>query len=215
VIHNGVDLSQFTLHRAKSEWQPEDKLRFIVAGRIMPIKGVHTIVEAFASLTEQPELDKLSLTILGDGPADYVESLKRIILKHGLQKVIQFQAAVPRKDMPLVLSRYDGLILASEYDEPLARAIQEAMAMELLVVGTVTGGSGELLVNEYTGLVFRTGDPRSLADQLIKAVREPDLVNRLRKAGRKEVEENFNIQSTVTQVEEYLLACLNRQPMVN
>jgi len=215
VIHNGIDLSQFTLNGAQSDRQPDDKLRFIVAGRILPIKGVHTILEALASLTERPELEKLSLTILGDGPTDYIGSLKRIISEHGLEKVVQFQAAVPRKDMPLVLSRYDGLILASEYDEPLARAIQEAMAMELLVVGTVTGGSGELLVNEHTGLVFRAGDPHSLAAQLIKTVREPDLVNRLRKAGRKEVEENFTIQSTVIRVEEYLLACLNRQPMVN
>jgi glycosyltransferase involved in cell wall biosynthesis len=103
------------------------------------------------------------------------------------------------------------LILASEYDEPLARAIQEAMAMELLVVGTVTGGSGELLVDEHTGLVFQAGDSHSLAAQLIKAVREPDLVNRLRKAGRKEVEENFTIHGTVIRVEEYLFACLDRQ----
>ena len=214
VIHNGVDLSLFTINGAKSGWRADDKLRFIVAGRVLPIKGVHTIVEAFASLTERPELDKLSLTILGDGPADYIERLKRFTSEQGLEKVIQFQEAVPRKDMPHVLSRYDGLILASEYDEPLARAIQEAMAMELLVVGTVTGGSGELLVNENTGLVFRAGDPHSLADQLIKAVQEPDLVNRLRKAGRNEVEDNFTIQNTVSQVEEYLLDCLNRQPMV-
>jgi glycosyltransferase involved in cell wall biosynthesis len=111
--------------------------------------------------------------------------------------------------MPDVLSRHDGLILASEYDEPLARAIQEAMAMELLVLGTTTGGSGELLVNECTGLVFKAGDPRSLAAQLTRAVQDPDLVIRLRKAGRKEIEENFSIQKTILQVEEYLHACLD------
>jgi glycogen(starch) synthase len=209
VIHNGVDLSQFTSGSPRLVQPQAEKLRLIVAGRILPLKGIHTIVEAFASLADQPEIHKLSLTILGDGPVDYIENLKKIISNHNLQKVIHFQSPVPRRDMPDVLSRHDGLILASEYDEPLARAIQEAMAMELLVLGTVTGGSGELLVNERTGLVFKAGDPLSLAAQLIRTVQDPDLVTRLRKAGRKEIEENFSIQRTILQVEEYLRACMD------
>jgi glycosyltransferase involved in cell wall biosynthesis len=215
VIYNGVDLSQFNFGGILPDSPPADKLRFIVAGRIIPNKGIHTIVEAFALLTGQPELEKLSLMILGEGEEDYIGRLKRTVSEFGLEAVIQFQAAVPRSDMPLTLSRYDGLILASEYDEPLARSIQEAMAMQLLVVGTVTGGSGELLVNERTGLVFEAGNPRSLASQLAKAVQEPDLVNQLRKAGRKEVEENFTILNTVIRVEEYLLACQNEHNMKN
>ena len=215
VIHNGIDLSRFTSPPAQSQWQPDDKLNFIVAGRILPIKGIHTIIEAFASLTGCPELDKLCLTILGDGPADYLESLKRIISEHSLENIIHFQTAVLRHEMPVVLSQYQGLILASEYDEPLARAIQEAMAMGLIVVGTVTGGSGELLINERTGLVFQAGNPQSLAAQLIKAVREPDLVSHLRKCGQEEVTKNFSIQNTVIQIEEYLHACMNRQPLGN
>jgi glycosyltransferase involved in cell wall biosynthesis len=211
VIHNGIDLSQFNFEVTQPERSPASKLRLIVAGRIIPNKGIHTIVEAFALLAEQSEIEKLSLTVLGDGRAEYIDNLKRTISEHGLENVIQFQSSVPREDMPDVLSRYDGLILASEYDEPLARSIQEAMAMELLVVGTVTGGSGELLVNDRTGLVFQAGDPDSLASQLNKAVRDPDLVTRLRKAGRKEVEENFTIQRTISQVEAYLQNCLNDQ----
>lgn len=215
VIHNGVDLSQFNFGGILPDSPPADKLRFIVAGRIIPNKGIHTIIEAFALLTGKPELEKLSLMILGEGEEDYIGRLKRTVSEYGLEAVIQFQAAVPRSDMPFTLSRYDGLILASEYDEPLARSIQEAMAMQLLVVGTVTGGSGELLVNERTGLVFEAGNPRSLASQLAKAVQEPDLVNQLRKAGRKEVEENFTILNTVSRVEEYLLACQNEHNMKN
>jgi glycosyltransferase involved in cell wall biosynthesis len=215
VIHNGIDLSQFNFKAAQADKLPESKLRLIVAGRIIPNKGIHTIVEAFALLAEQPEIEKLSLTILGEGRTEYVESLNKTITEHRLEKVIQFQASVPREKMPGVLSGYDGLILASEYDEPLARSIQEAMAMELLVVGTVTGGSGELLVNERTGLVFRAGDAKSLASQLTWAVQHPNLVAQLRRAGRQEVEENFTIERTISQVEEYLLACLNTTQMEN
>jgi glycosyltransferase involved in cell wall biosynthesis len=211
VIHNGIDLSQFNSKKAQTDKPSTSNLRLIVAGRVIPNKGVHTVVDAFALLAERPELKKLSLTILGDGRVDYIESLKKTISESRLEEVIEFQASVPRENMPDVLSGYDGLILASEYDEPLARSIQEAMAMELLVIGTITGGSGELLVDERTGLVFQAGDPHSLASQLAKAVQNPNLVTQLRKAGREEVEENFTILRTVGQVEQYLMACLNNQ----
>ena len=36
--------------------------------------------------------------------------------------------------------------------------MQEAMAMGLLVIGTTTGGTGELLVHERTGLESRRRD---------------------------------------------------------
>jgi colanic acid/amylovoran biosynthesis glycosyltransferase len=161
---------------------------------VIPDKGVRTVVEAFALLAQKPEAERLSLTILGDGPGDYLDSLKRVVLEHGMEEVIRFQAAIPRHSMPEALARHAALILASEYDEPLARSIQEAMAMQLVVIGTTTGGSGELLVDERTGLVFQAGDAKSLAHQLAKAAQDPELVQRLSLAGRRAVEEQFDIQ---------------------
>jgi glycosyltransferase involved in cell wall biosynthesis len=106
--------------------------------------------------------------------------------------------------MPGLLAEFDVLILASEYAEPLARAAQEAMAMGLLVVGTITGGSGELLVHEETGLAFEAGDPASLARQIERAARDPDQTRRLALAGRDAVRERFGILHTVLETEQYL-----------
>jgi glycosyltransferase involved in cell wall biosynthesis len=110
--------------------------------------------------------------------------------------------------MPDVLADHNVLILPSEYDEPLARSIQEGMAMGLLVIGTTTGGSGELLVDKQTGLVFNPGDSRSLADQIVFAAQHPDRVNDLQNTGRQEVEQHFNIQRTVLEIEAYLTELL-------
>lgn len=214
VIHNGVDLKRFSPNGNLSVAGASDILRCIVAGRVIPDKGVHTIVAAFALLGDKPEREQLSLTILGDGPRDYLESLKRVVIEHGLEGTIFFQGAIPRQEMPAVLASHDALILASEYDEPLARSIQEAMAMQLLVIGTVTGGSGELLANERTGLVFQAGDAQSLAHQLAKAAREPEMVQRLRLAGRQKVEAEFDIQKTIAWVEEYLQKVISAAPKV-
>jgi glycosyltransferase involved in cell wall biosynthesis len=205
VIHNGVDLSHFSFGRYSSCRSLSGSLRCLIAGRVEPDKGIHTVIEALALLRTRAELDRTTLTILGDGPADYGEYLQDRVSGHRLQGVVEFRSPVPRARMPEILAGYDALILPSEYDEPLARAIQEAMAMGLLVIGTTTGGSGELLVHERTGLVFEPGNPESLAVQLVRAVNEPQLVAQLAENGRQEVKQNFDIQRTVEQIERYLL----------
>jgi glycogen(starch) synthase len=124
---------------------------------------------------------------------------------HGLEGVVQFRPPIPREKMPEVLADHDLLVLASEYDEPLARAMQEGMAMGLLVIGTATGGSGELLMHEKTGLVFEPGDAESLAAQLLRARSEPDLARGLSRAGQRVVAERFDIRRTVEAVEGYFL----------
>lgn len=205
VIHNGIDLTQFSPTKRINKPKIDGQLRCLVAGRIIPHKGVHTVVQAYAQLHQQFSPNDLTLTILGEGPRDYVAKLQEAILDNDLQDMITFRAPVPRDKMPEILSEHDALILASEYDEPLARAIQEAMAMKLLVIGTTTGGSGELLIPDKTGLVFPAGDALGLAKQIARAIKEPDLMERLISAGRKAVEENFDIRKTVLNVEKYLL----------
>jgi len=204
VIHNGVDLSQFS-PRSDNTVAPHSDYRCLVAGRIMAEKGIHTVIDGFAALNSQTKHTGIKLTILGEGSANYVEHLQQKIQAHHLQEVIEFHPPVPREKMPDILSGYDILILPSEYDEPLARAGQEAMAMGLLVIGTITGGSGELLVHEKTGLVFEAGNPQSLAAQLCRVLDEPQLVKKLAEAGQQEVIKNFNIQRTINRIEQYLL----------
>lgn len=205
VIHNGVDLSSFSPDMHNGPGFASAGLRCLVAGGVVPEKGIHTAIDALARLQAQDEPAGITLTILGDGPVEYLEYLRKKVYVSCLQNVVEFRPPVPREQMPKVLAHYNILILPSEYDEPLARAMQEAMAMGLLVIGTTTGGSGELLMHERTGLVFEPGNPGSLASQLRRALDEPELAARLAEVGQKKVIERFNIQRTIEQIEGYLL----------
>jgi glycosyltransferase involved in cell wall biosynthesis len=163
VIHNGVDLSAFALPRAGFSTVQSGRLRCLVAGRVVPDKGVHTVMDAFGLLGQREETrGRVSLTILGDGPGDYMHYLRQRVTTLGIQDLVDFMAPVQREQMPEILSRYNVLIMPSEYGEPIARSMQEGMAMGLLVIGTITGGSGELLQHEHNGLVFPAADAKSL-----------------------------------------------------
>jgi glycosyltransferase involved in cell wall biosynthesis len=84
--------------------------------------------------------------------------------------------------------------------------------MGLLVIGTTTGGSGELLKHHETGLAFRAGDAQSLAEQLTYAKEHPEDMERYARAGQQEVEAHFNIERTIEQVEDYLRHVLDGHP---
>lgn len=202
VIHNGVDVAAFTPSPSSVREHSKPSLACLVAGRIVPDKGVHTVIDAFAALAEYPY--RCTLTILGDGPSEYIADLRARVWEYNLEEVVSFEPSVPREEMPSILARHDVLLLPSTYAEPIARSMQEGMSMGLLVIGTTTGGSGEILIHDETGLVFEAGEPQSLATQLLYAARDRAHASQLASAGQQRVRQSFQIAQTVDKVEAYL-----------
>ena len=202
VIHNGIDVERFSPNSRQRDLSRSVSLLY--AGRLEPDKGVHHILEALALLSEGQRKGVRQLAIVGNGEPEYCSKLLRMTERLGLSSLVRFEPPVPRSQMPALLDRFDVLILPSSL-EALSRMMQEAMAMGLLVIGTNTGGSAELLVHERTGLAFEPGNPESLAAQLSRALNEPDLAARLAEAGQQAVIKNFDIQRTISQIEHYLL----------
>ena len=106
--------------------------------------------------------------------------------------------------MPGLYAAHDALIFPSIWEEPFALTLLEAMACGLPVVGTTTGGSGELLEHALTGLVFEPGDAGSLCAQINRLRAEPGLGAALAERARRRVERDFAIEHTVAQVEAFL-----------
>jgi glycosyltransferase involved in cell wall biosynthesis len=85
---------------------------------------------------------------------------------------------------------------------------QEAMALGLVVVGTNTGGTKEILINYETGLTFAPEDVQGLAEHIARLAFDPDLCAHLSNAGRKIVLEGFTLEKMVREIEDYLSDCL-------
>lgn len=207
VIPNGVDLDIF--YQPARRWSKDrSTVNFLVAGRVAPEKGIHTLLKAFRLLQEQSQLCDIHLTILGDGPPEYREGLTQIVIEANLQEYVQFEPPVPTSKMISILAQNDVLILPSEWDEPLACIMLEAMASGLLVIGTDTGGSGEVLLHEKTGLVFRAGNSESVAKQIKRVLDNRGLGETLAVAGQQEVVGNFDMKKTIQRIEQHLRTLL-------
>ena len=117
-----------------------------------------------------------------------------------------FEPRVSRDKMPDLLRQFDALVFPSIWEEPLARMTQEAMATEMIVFGTATGGTGEILIDGKTGLVFEPNDARSLADQIRHLMNRPELRTRLGAAARQMVVEKCEINRMIDEIESELSA---------
>lgn len=115
---------------------------------------------------------------------------------------------VPRSAMPAQLACHDVLVFPSQWPEPLARMTQEAMASGAVVIGTTTGGTGEILVEGETGLVFAPGDAGQLAERILQLRDDPALFGRLAGNAWKRVENQFDFRLMLDRTEAHLLAAI-------
>lgn len=216
IIYNGIDVEAFVHHGELPERpnSPGTPLRLLYAGRLSHEKGVHTAIASLAHLVGEGNGYNVSLTIVGDGAPGYVQTLHELVARHKVGQLVSFRPAVAREQMPALLSQFDVLVFPSIAAEALPRMPQEAMACGLVVVGTTTGGTQELLVEGENGLTFDPEDDRALAAQLLHLAADRDLRRKLAMNGRQTVLEKFTIERMVTDIEAYLYAVAGKTPMV-
>lgn len=202
IIHGGTDVRRFL--SAPERAGVSGRLKLLYAGQLVWHKGVHTAIEAMARLVGKWKIEQIHLTLVGSGHPDYEAFLQRLVAREGLQDYVRFQKPVSKDDIPGLFQQFDVLVFPSIYEEPFARVTQEAMASGLVVVGTATGGTPELLRHGETGLTFHPEEADGLAEQLARLITEPDLGRRLAQAGRQTVLADFTLDRMVTEIEAYL-----------
>jgi glycosyltransferase involved in cell wall biosynthesis len=208
VIHGGTDIERF--RNIPQRHFLSGRLRMLYAGQLVRHKGVHTAIEAIAKLANNHGIDQISLTVVGSGHPDYEAFLHELVRREGLENFVTFHRPVSKEKMPSILQQFEVLIFPSIYEEPLARITQEAMASSLVVIGTTTGGTMEILHDGETGLTFAPEDSDGLAEQITRLINNPDLCCRLASAGRQTVIENFTLDKMVNEIETYLVNCFIR-----
>ena len=115
-----------------------------------------------------------------------------------------FHNPIPREQLPEFLAGYNALVLPSIWEEPLALISEEALAAQLVLIGTLTGGTKELLDPGVNGLAFPPEDANALAQQLCQLATDPALRRRLAQAGWQTVNEHFTMAHMLNELETYL-----------
>jgi glycosyltransferase involved in cell wall biosynthesis len=125
-----------------------------------------------------------------DSSKPYQPELEKIIDELKLKDRVTLLGAVSEQAVRDGLEKSHAFVLAS-LDEPLGVAIMEAMAMEVPVVVTGSGGVAELVDDEIDGVLVEPRDPSGIAAGIERIARDGALSTRLASAGRQKVIRSF------------------------
>ncbi|MBU3713653.1 MAG: N-acetyl-alpha-D-glucosaminyl L-malate synthase BshA [Ferruginibacter sp.] len=195
VIHNFVDVTRFNkkpIQAFKKMIAPNDEKVLIHASNFRRVKRVMDVVEVFLQLNKKIPS---KLLLIGDGPdRPQIEDFSR---KANLNSEIKFLGK--QEQMEDLLPLADLFILPSEY-ESFGLTALEAMAAEVPVICTNTGGLPEIIVDGLTGYMSNIGDIEDMSEKAFHILSCEDTHMRFRKHALEQAKK-FDIQNIVPQYE--------------
>jgi D-inositol-3-phosphate glycosyltransferase len=186
VVPCGVDIEHFApIPPRDVEWDlpREAQFRLVSAGRLVPRKGVASVVEAM------PQLPDTELVIAGgDGAADVASNSERQRLanlahQHGAADRVRFVGQMSRAEMAALLRSADVVVCTPWY-EPFGIVPLEAMACGIPVVGSAVGGLLDSVADGRTGILVPPRDSAAIARAVRTLLYSPERRAAFGRAGR-------------------------------
>ena len=180
IISPGVDVSHFypiPPDEAKEfiGIPPNDRMMLFV-GRIEPLKGVDTLIQAIALIRQKGALDRhccLCVSIIGGEPNANPETmtaemarLQQLCDQQGLGDLVTFLGRRGQDTLPYYYSAADVVVMPSHY-ESFGMVALEAMACGTPVIATQVGGLAFLVQDGVTGFHIPVDCPQALGERLV------------------------------------------------
>ncbi len=204
VVYAGVDSGPFEDLPTINKLDSNQAVRLLYFGRLVPDKGVHTAIEAMGVLKNEGLLERVELTILGDGHPDYRDYLRHRVKELEIEQHVYFTDKIAREDIPEQLSRFHVFLFTSIWPEPFGRTIVEAMMAGLVVIGANVGGSLEIFRDYDQAMLFHPEDALGLAKRIIRIISDPELCRHLITLGRQLAFARFTIHQMTDGIESFL-----------
>ena len=136
---------------------PHDGFTIGFVGRLVHEKGCDLLLRACVQV-----LGAWNLIVVGSGPAQ--EEMESLAERLGIASRVTWLGALPREELAAAWPRFDCLVLPARttqrWVEPHGRAVIEAMAHSVTVIGSTSGALPEIIGD--AGLVIPEDDVRAL-----------------------------------------------------
>jgi glycosyltransferase involved in cell wall biosynthesis len=202
LIHHGVEIDRFVPAPRTDDGSP---VEIVSVGRLVEKKGFPDLLSACATLKDALGATDVPfrLRIYGDGPMR--DELTVLRDRLGLRDEVEL---VGERNGDDVLRAYQGAdifaltpcVTADGDRDGVPNVIVEAMACGLPVVTTDAGGVAEVVQHGVNGLVATPRDVGTLARHLAELVTDGTRRRALGEAGRRVVEERFDVRSAARQL---------------
>ena len=182
--------------------EPDEPIRLITVGRLIPKKGTDILLRALALL---PRTIPYHLWIVGDGPQR--EGLRHLARSLGLEDRVTFLGWLSHAQVIERMLRAHIFVLPSRTDpetgetEGTPTVLLEAMATGLPVIATRHADIPFIVPEGTAGLLVPEGDVTALAQALDALLNRPDRWPDMGRAGREHVRQQHDVPRVMEQLE--------------
>jgi N-acetyl-alpha-D-glucosaminyl L-malate synthase BshA len=168
---------------------------FIHLSNFRPVKRSLDVVKIFAGVHR--ELPGATLQLVGEGPD--LRSCRLLADELGIRESVRCLGK--QEDVVRLLSQADVLLFPSE-EESFGLAALEAMACEVPVVASRSGGISEVVEDGVCGYLEPVGDVEAMTRRALQLGRDPELRRIMGAAGRRITLERYTPEQIVPQYEQ-------------
>ena len=191
----GIDLSRFNgqsvqgeRRRLAKELGVSPQVKFVLCiAYMIPAKGIYVYFQAAQKICQVR--DDVVFLIAGDGPHE--KPLETTAFATGLGD--RFHVLGWRNDIDMLMRICEIFTLPTYYFEGLPVSILEAMACSKAVVATQHRGCEDVVIPGETGWLVPKRDANALARALLEGLVDESLCQRMGKAGRRHVEQEYEL----------------------
>jgi glycosyltransferase involved in cell wall biosynthesis len=133
---------------------------------------------------------KAKLSLAPPDAGSYLAHLRQRLSPEASGKVA-FRGFIPRPQLVDFYYNADVFAFAPIWNEGFGIPPVEAMAAGVPVVATRSGAIPEIVRDQQTGFLVGKNDPRALAERMLQLLRDDDLREKMGRAARSWVHENF------------------------
>ncbi len=210
VIPPGVDLNHFCpMPKAEARRRlglPEDHRMLLFVGRLEPLKGVDTLLQAIAILKQSRSdaTDDLCLSVIGGPESDAEDDvemarLKRLRQDLGLGAFVTFLGSKSQETLQYYYSAAEAVVMPSHY-ESFGMVALEAMACGTPVIASEVGGLAYLIQDGVTGFHVPDQQPDELAGR-VRVLMENDALRQEMSRAALQVAQRYAWPHIASQVE--------------
>ncbi len=201
-----IDAAQF---KRSQPYTANTPVQILSIGRFTFQKGYFTGLLAIKQLLES--FTDFTWVIVGDGPQK--EEIIFHIHQMGLQNHVVLVGAKSKDEVIGLYNKADMFFLPSVY-EGIANVALEAMAMELPVVATKSGGMQEVITHNVDGMLADVYASNTLAGLLLALATDAPKRAALGKQARERVLQQFTLNKQITIFETTYNNLLNNNTVV-
>lgn len=194
IIPNGIRAGLF--HSPRSSSRANSKITVGCAKRLVPEKNISDLIHAIRKLPDEL-LPNLAVKIAGSGPEEV--SLRRLIARLNLDRVVSLAGFIPPDEMPGFLRGVDIFVDPST-QEGLATSNLEALAAGCTLVAADTAGNPEIITSGDSGFLYPARNIEALSAVLLRLCLNPDLRKQAGSRGQILVSSQFDVSQIAKKI---------------